>query len=565
MGKRANIALALGVAGLMAGCSGVPTSGPVVAGNPVRAQEQPAFAAYNPGGPPPGADPAVIVNGFVDAMSAYLPGYEVAKEFLTPDAASSWDPSVGVTVHRGVRPTIEVMDNGQLRMTMTVSGEVGVDGSYTVQDAGTTRELDLPVRRVDGEWRISGPPDGIIISEANFEREFESHNVCYFDPSFEVLVRDPVYLPKHGQVATLLTQTLLEGPSEWLSPAVRSAFPQTVALSVPSVPIESGIATVDLTEAAHETVEMERQHMAAQLACTLAGLSEITKVVMNADGVPLLGQDEAVDPTVDNELYEPDQASIGGALHAVLDGNVVWRPDGVDRFEPVAGPLGVAGDVTEVAVKAGGERAVAVGADGTELYAAEFDQDAPRTTVFNGTGLTSPAWDRHDVIWAVNQAGAGGEVIAARPDGSPVAVRGPELDLHDVSSVAISTDGTRMALIVDGMAYLAVVVRDGDDPAHLSLEEPRRIGPEGTALDVAWASAERLVLLVEPDDQEREVYALDVFGEVRSARGSIPGAVSVAAGPMQRIVAATDEGTLMENDSPTSWAEIGNGQAPVYP
>nr|WP_246221164.1 LpqB family beta-propeller domain-containing protein [Phytoactinopolyspora mesophila] len=449
---------------------------------------------------------------------------------------------------------------------MTVSGEVGNDGSYSVEDAGLTRELDLPVERVAGEWRISDPPAGTIISEDNFQREFEPHNVCFFDPAFDVLLPDPVYVPKRGHVATLLAQQLLDGPSDWLDPAVRSAFPENASLSVSSVPIETGIATVDLSENAQDTEPIERARMAAQLACTLAGLSEVTQVQLNAAGVSLLSQDDGAGGTVDYERYDPDRASAGGRLFAVQDGGMNLRVD--DEFRPVPGPLGTAEDLVEVAVHQDGDRAVAVGAWGDELQVAGLDAEAPLSTILHGSRLTSPAWDRNDLIWAVNQDGNEGEVVAVRPDATPVAVRGPDLEMRDVDRLAISPDGTRMALVIDGIAYLAVVVYDGEAQDYVSIEQLRRIGPDGVALDVSWAGSERIVVLVQDEDAEEvpESYILDVFGAVRSPRGPVPGgAVSISAGAQQKLVAVTEGGHIMENDSRTHWVNIGDGTSTAYP
>ena len=149
MGDRSSRALGvlavLTSAGLVTACSGIPTSGPVVAGNPVRAQEQTSSMAFNPGAPRSGDDPAGIVYGFLDAMSAYQPGYDIAKEFLTPEAAAAWDPTAGITVHRGTRPTLDVMDDTFVQVALTVSGEVGNDGSYSVEDAGATRAADFEI------------------------------------------------------------------------------------------------------------------------------------------------------------------------------------------------------------------------------------------------------------------------------------------------------------------------------------------------------------------------------------------------------------------------------------
>nr|WP_281352447.1 LpqB family beta-propeller domain-containing protein [Phytoactinopolyspora alkaliphila] len=419
------------------------------------------------------------------------------------------------------------------------------------------------MEQVDGEWRIAEPPQGTIISEDNFAREYESHNLCFYNLDGEMFVYDPVYVPKSGQTATLLTQMLLAGPSEWLDPAVRTAFPEATTLSVASVPIDSGTATVDLSDAAAENTDAaQRSRMAVQLGCTLSGLPEVSRVAMNTDGIALLGQDESTIDAVVLERHDPNLLGAGGALYAIREGSLV-RGDG-DAPQPVQGALGVAEDLTEVAVDAGGGRAVVVAGFGTELQTAAVDSDS-RRTILEGAGFTSPSWARNNVIWAVGQADSGGRLVAMTPEGAEIEVRAADLDQRDVQRVDVSPDGTRMALVVDGIAYLALVVVDGEARDHVSVERLRRIGPDSDALDVAWSGSERVALLVGDEEADPEVLVVDTFGAVQASRGTVVGAVFVAAGADQRLVVATEDGMLVEHESRTRWIELGEGGAPAYP
>ena len=90
-------ALALVVVGLLAGCAGIPPTGPVNAGD-VQVDEVSGVVAL-PEGPQQGATPRAIVEGFMLAGSAGLSGdFSVARQFLAGDAARTWDPSSGTTV-----------------------------------------------------------------------------------------------------------------------------------------------------------------------------------------------------------------------------------------------------------------------------------------------------------------------------------------------------------------------------------------------------------------------------------------------------------------------------------
>ena len=79
---------------------------------------------------------------------------------------------------------------------------------------GGARGVDyrLELVRERGEWRITNPPDALIIPRTHFESRYQQYFVYYFDPSGEVLIPQPTYLPHGEQAATLLVRRLLEGP-----------------------------------------------------------------------------------------------------------------------------------------------------------------------------------------------------------------------------------------------------------------------------------------------------------------------------------------------------------------
>ena len=94
---RRRSALALTAAGLLvalvlAGCVSVPDSGPVVeAGDSsdIRADEPPDIV---PAPPQPGESDSDVVKHFLEAMRASPIDTTVARQFLTQDAAASWNP-----------------------------------------------------------------------------------------------------------------------------------------------------------------------------------------------------------------------------------------------------------------------------------------------------------------------------------------------------------------------------------------------------------------------------------------------------------------------------------------
>ncbi len=235
------------------------------------------------------------------------------------------------------------------------------------------------------------------------------------------------------------------------------------------------------------------------------------------------------------------------------------------------GAFGEVDDVVDLATRSDGESVVAVGGYGYQLQVGTVTGDEPPEPIYDGVELTSPSWDRNDVIWAVNRPETGGELVAMRPDGTELEVRSEELEDKDVANAAISPDGTKMALVADGVAYLGVIVHDSENRERVSVERLRRIGPEGEAIDVDWSDAEHVALLSgdeqDTDDDvpvEPEVYLVNTSGSENSSRGPVPGATSVAADAAEGIVVATEEDLLLVHESRNRWVDVDEGSAPAF-
>ncbi|HSK25353.1 MAG TPA: LpqB family beta-propeller domain-containing protein [Jiangellales bacterium] len=555
---------------VLSGCASIPTTGPVVPGDPVRAQDPPPYVGIVAAPPRPGADEVTIVNGFLSALSSYVPGYPTAREYLSPDVATAWQPGAGAVVFDAdTGPVVTSAGPGEVRLGADVVARLGPDGSYTKEPPGSRLELDLRLDQVDvdgsPEWRIATPPEGILLSDFDFEREFASYDLYFFDPQFQVLVPDPVHLPRSGSVTTLLAEALLTGPSDWLEPAVLTAFPDGVQLDVRSVPVSGGQATVALTPDAAEAPTAQREQMAAQLSWTLRQVPEVQRVTVTAGAVPLLGDSATPAPVGTFDRYDPAVLPRDSAVFVVTDGVVASSRGGAPR--PVGGPLGL-GDplVRSVAADpARGSRGVAVDETGTELLVSGFGAEDARQLLLEGLDLAEPAWDRTGVVWALDRGtGALTVVDPATRRTAAVAVEVPGLE-SPVDQVSVSLDGTRAAVRAAGRVWLAVVLRDAADPLAIRLDGFREIPLDDPgALDVAWADPSRLGVLHQRPEENAEVLLVEISGAGSASRGTVPGAVALAAAPGQALVTATDDGRLLRLDVVLRWTPFGEGTAPAY-
>ena len=65
----------------------------------------------------------------------------------------------------------------------------------------------------DGEFRIAGPPDALIVPQSWYEQRFRQVSLYFFDPTAQVLVPEPVFVPRNADLASTLVQRLLAGPA----------------------------------------------------------------------------------------------------------------------------------------------------------------------------------------------------------------------------------------------------------------------------------------------------------------------------------------------------------------
>lgn len=564
--------LLLLVAGLVAaGCVGVPTDGPVVEGRPAGDPVAPPNVAVIPLGPEPGDEPVAIVEGFLSAMASYEPGYPTAREFLTPEAAAAWEPESGIAVYgagEGSRSVAET--DGGVQISLRLEARVGEDGSYTPVEPGSRLALDLALEQVGGQWRIATPPEGLVMTAFDFTREFAAYASYFFDPELEVLVPDLTYLPVRGNVPTLLVDELLDGPTDWLDPAVRSAFDPGVTLRSGSVVLTGTVAQVDLTGQVAAASPERRDRMAAQLAWTLRQAPGVSDVALLADGapVPLSSSPNGVVSADSFAFYDPAAVPAGDLLVAVEGERVVSLGD---QPTPVSGPLGQTGPYRSVGVSLTGTRGAAVSVDGTSVTTSGLSEDAVASTIDVGTDLAPPSFDRSGRVWLVDRTEGTSRVRVITPDEQLVDVPAPELEQASVRRMVVAPDGVRVALVyeADGAGRLAQALVIPRDDGSVELSQVRDIPlGEVDGVDVAWTSATALALLGESSG-DVEPYLVELANGVLSSRGQVEGAVSIAASPGEPLVVGsrTDDDTavVLRQDALQEWVPVADAQAPTYP
>jgi hypothetical protein len=554
------------------GCSTVPSSSATVqiTDAPSRPSES---VGIEPLPPEPGATPEEIVRGFIEAAASVRQGHPVAKQHLTPAAERNWSDEGGITVLSNDFATVATAPES-VTLTANPVGTVDSRGVFTVGGTGIfTRQFNL--EKVGGQWRISDPPNGLIILEPDFERLYAERDVFFLDPTRQRVVPDPRLLIKGDAQPTALVQRILDGPSAPIAAGVRNALTGVQLRNAVTISAQSAVVDLTLTNPPVDLAPVLSE-ICAQIVWTLAPLSQTVEIRVDGEPVDIAG----VPPQQTREdwaAFDPDAVPLdavghylnGGAVHTVATG------------APIPGPAGTgAYGLTSAAVSADtrtGKLSFLVGvrsdASGAVLYAGPYDKDLAQ--VLAATTLTAPtvAATRSEA-WVVRD---GTDVVRVPAGAAPQAVSAPTLQgLGRADVLRLSPDGVRAALVVAGPSgtslYVGTVVRAED--GSVELRDLRGIAPSlSQVVDVAWRDSANVVVLASDQRQDRvDPYAVGVdgWGLATLPSAGLPSQPeSIAAAPTRQPL--VDAGGTIWQLAGGTWvtlvrgAEPLPGTAPFYP
>jgi hypothetical protein len=549
----------------LSACSTVPTSSPTVqiTQAPTRPVEE---VGVEPVPPAPGSTPEEIVRNFIDAAASARAGHPVAREHLAPGVKGTWSDEAGITVISQNYATVTT-ETGAVQMSAPLVGTVDERGVFAVGGPGTlTRQFNL--QQVGGEWRITDPPDGLIILEPDFERLYDERAAYFLDITGQRMVPDPRYLITGEAQPTALIQRLLEGPSAALAPGVRNPLSGVQLRS--AVTVSEGTAVVDLTALAPDLDPLLAQ-ICAQLVWTLTPPQmRITSVEVRVDGEDVALPDVPVEQTADDwASYNPDAVPVdavghyvsGGALHTVTTGEPTPGPAGAGAYALSSASVSAEPRTGKLTTVAG----VRTDPGGATLLIGPYD--GALGVALTAGSLTAPtvAATRSE-FWVVRD---GTSVVRVPAGAPPQAVSAPTLPGLGVAKVLrLAPDGVRAALVIDGPGgptlYVTTVVRAED--GSVGLRDLRPIAPSlSRVVDVAWRDSGELLVLAENGGEDGNVpYSVGVDGWNLNAlpTAGLPSqATAIAAAPTRQPLVSAG-GTLWQLNGGT-WGTLIRGREPL--
>jgi len=539
--RRGRMALGLALGALLAltGCGGIPTGGPITAGDLVGDDVE-LDIGFAPQGPRTGAPQEEILQDFVNAATNPQGDYAVARQFLAENLTAEWDPDATTYIRSGVGAPQRTSETS-FDYLITTAAYVDRDGRYFEGDPSSAT-LPFTFVKEGDEWRISSAPPGIVLSVDRFPLVFGEYALYYFDPTYQFLVPEIRWFPKRSSTSIRAVSALLAGQANWLSNGVLvSAFPAGTALGDGLVSISSGVATVDLTEEARDSTEAERDRMRQQLSSSLATVSS---VILTVGGIQLPTPDAGSNAAVVNPTVE--------AAPLIVRDNELGFVTNYD-LAPVAQISGKVGGLSPQAVTLGrGKLAAAVLAPGG-VYSVRANVPEP-LLVDGRPALTAPSLDNSGYIWSV-------------PESNAAAIRVFELNgtEHEVTtslppdarviSLSVSRDGTRLLLYLSTGSgpelLVAGIIRQQGLPTAIGETFALRAG-SATPIDAAWVD-ERTVATLSRSGESTAITSFEIGGPSETL-GSLDSATQITGGRNGRdgLRVLTSEGEIFRTRG-SSW------------
>jgi len=547
---------------LIAGCAGVPTSGPV---REHDSGDEQVNSSVNVAPVPPadGASAMLMVEGFLHAMGTDQPGYPVARQYLTEAASRAWLPEAGTSIYAaGYQPReteASTAEQPAIILEAVLTGTLSPAGEYREGSGGMRHDFGL-VRTAGGQWRISKPPKGLLISRYQFTTNYVGLDLNFLDLTGDALVPEPRFFPPAAVTLTALAGAQVAGPGEWLAPAVRPA--QRVRVVVDQAELSpQGVATLHLEGAGLPVSDADRRTLMAELTTTLAQLPQVVgvQIMVGATLLPLPGTTTTTFTADDFEDLDPTGPLATPRLVTVRENQVrlVESPQPWTEGEAIAPALVEPGAIT---TSADLSQVASVSPDRTRLSVAGRAAEEA-TVLLTGEGLIRPDFSRQGELWALAGSGAaGGFTVFTGPERArlPVAVSGvPE---QPVRAFRISPDGTRMALVLEAdeveQVGVARIVRSADG---LRLEDFRPVtvsppaGADRRILDVGWTTGTEMLVLVS-HGTTTSVVRVDQDSSSADDIGpaEVAGLRELAVAPRGQAV-LRGEGAVFRYEGPLSW------------
>jgi hypothetical protein len=527
---------------LLAGCVGIPNAGPVEKGDPLDTTDE-IDIIFQPSGPGIDESQEDILNGFIRAALNPLNNFDVARSFLSRSFADDWKPDAGVTIDQSGRSSQPVSDTS-IDLKLTPVATVDGNGEYHTVPAAAPVSRSYTFVQENGQWRINSAPDGVVMLASEFAEVYNSYPLYFYDPSYQRLVPDVRWFPRvASNTGTRIARSLITGPSAWLSTAVVTAFPE--GTGVTSVPVDAGVASVDLSGPVLDASGATLDRMQVQLQASLLALGGVSSVRMTVDSnevpVSTAAATAVTSPRVDSRALVLRSGQFG-----FFTGSSLTPVDGISDDVASLPATSIA-----FAASTPGLQLAAVGT-AAGVYAV-----APNSTpglVDDRPGLIEPSIDPEGFVWTV-PGGSPLDVRVSAAGRTPSSFPATWDGATEIVSLDVSRDGARVLafLTMDGKPRLVVasVLRDKDG-TPTGLGEPLDLAEgTGAAVDATWVDSLSVASVTLASSGENQVVQQQIGGTITPLADASDVVSIVGSNDVVGLRGLASDGTILQQSAST--------------
>jgi hypothetical protein len=577
------LAMALAVSG----CAGVPSSSSPQAIGTVERSAPPSLPK-----PTPAMDPDVLLREFLKATADPASRHLAARQFLTDSASRGWDDAgSSLLIDNVVFVETRSAERVSVNMRADILGSLSDIGVFETGEGALPDPGPIELVKTSGGWRIDRLPNGVFLDWQQFQATYKRNTLYFADPTGKTVVPDPRYVAVSDpdQLPTELMSKLIAGQRPEMARSVRNLLASPLRLRGPVTRADGGKtgigrgyggARVEL-EGLSTTDPHSRQLVAAQIIWTFARAGISGPYVINADGAAL--DDRFANGWEATDVASTDPGADDGAaagLHGLIGGSLV-SVEG-ENAPRVPGSFGQMPDQRAATLsRTGRDMASVVSLRGGQPDAAASLWIGPTGGVAveatDGRMVSRPSWSLDNAVWVVIdgvnvvrviQEAASGQPARIPVDAAAVAAKFP----GPIAEMALSRDGTRAAMAINGQVILATV--EQTPAGENALTYPRRLGfgLGSSVVSLCWRTGDDIV--VGRNDPAHPVSYVNLDGVNSDAPNqNVASPVSTVAANPSMVYVADQRGVLQLSSSAAEnqqkWVDVRvlmtPGAIPVLP
>lgn len=556
--RRRRFAVLLSIVALvLTGCASIPATTRPQA---IRGAEAATEGDNEPVGPEMNLVAADVVREMVQRNADQRENYAASRQYVAREFQNKWRPSHDVVIIDDLFNTVPVKKQPKdpndtlISVTGTKKGALRADGSFLPSKGKYQMTVRLH-RGKDKQWRIVGMPNEVVTTEEAFSEAYTPVTLQFFAPQSNVTVPDPRYVPAEpaSGLGARVIDALLDGPSDTIAGAVYN--PLAKAQLDTNVRQSNGVLEVPLTGLSDVDTPTKKQ-IVTQIVMSLRQVGSNTAVRPLSDDKPILPnmQDRWTYSDINPPPHTADSDGMGIVHNQIVslgNGKPVPGPAGAGAYNVASAALSWEAHQLAVVERTGHKKRLRIGPAKGQLA----------QTPIEAKSMSRPSWrpaypgnDVANEVWTVLN---GKKVVRATltQDNTWVqqAVNSSELSgLGRISSIRLSPDGTRAALIVGGKLVVAEIVRNDET---VQLRAPRIVlQPTTRATDATWLEQDTLVVANTGTDAPVVEVGVDGFkSEAYTVANLEDGADSVAAAPDGTVVASNSSGLWTTSGVNENW------------